>query len=257
MKYFKHVLVLVLISTLVGCGGGKSKRPTDEERKDREAARLNVQLAAGYIRRGNLEVAKDKLEKAIEFDDRYVPAYTTMAVLMNMIGKPDEAEDYYSDALDINPNDPELRNNYGTFLCGIGKIDKAIEQFNTAIRNQFYETPHVAHGNLGYCLMQSEKPDYKLAEKHLRKALATDPNLASALLAMGELGIHTGKYLMTRAYMQRYHAVARPTSHSMWIQIQAEYALGDREYFLKLSKQLLKAFPESKEAEKVMRLSNR
>ncbi len=193
----------------------------------------------------------------MEFDDEYVPAYTTMAVLMNMIGNKEEAEDYYHEALDINPRDPGLRNNYGTFLCGIGKYNEAIEQFHTAINNQFYETPHVAHANLGYCLMQADHPDYKMAEKHLRKALATDPNLASALLAMGELGIHTGQYLMSRAYMQRYHAVARPTSHSLWIQIQAEYALGDRDYFIKLAKQLIKAFPESKEAEKVMRLSNR
>ncbi len=256
MMHIRQWLIVFLVSTIVACGGQNS-RPSDRQKKDREAAVLNVQLASGYIRRGNLEVAKAKLLKAIEHDEYYLPAYTTMAVLMNMLGDYEQAEKYYREALDINVNDPDLHNNYGTFLCNHGKFEEAKEQFNIALRNQFYVTPQAAHSNLGYCMMQGDNPDYAVAEKHLRKALEKDPNISSALLAMGELGLETGKFLMSRAYMQRYHAQAKPDAHSLWIQIQAEYALGDRDFFVKLSRELLKLFPESDEAKKVMRLPNK
>lgn len=48
----------------------------------------------------------------------------------------------------------------------------------------------------------------------------------------------------------------KPSSHSLWIQIQAEHALGDKDYFIKLSRKLFKQFPNSEEADQVMELSN-
>ena len=125
------------------------------------------------------------------------------------------------------------------------------------MKNQFYETPEKSHANIGYCLMQAEKPDYRRAEKHLRSALKVNPNMPSALIGMGELGIKTKRYLMARAYMQRYHANARASATSLWYQIQAEKALGDQKYYIKLSRQLLKQFPDSPEAEKLMDMSNK
>ena len=250
----KYGVIALLLSTLVACGGDTVKQK-EEAKKDKNAAVLHAQLASGYIRRGDLEIAEEKLLKAIAFDETYVPAYTTMAVLKTMIGNIEEAENFYLEALDLDPRNPELHNNYGTFLCDTGKLEKAFEQFDIALKNQFYNTPEAAHANLGYCMLQAEEPDFKKAEKHLRAGLKVNPNLSSALLAMGELGVRTNKYLMARAYMQRYHAQNKPTAYSLWLQIQAELALGDKPNFIKLSKQLLDAFPESPEAEKVMELS--
>ncbi len=250
----RHGILTLLLVLLTACGGGSNSKPTERERQTKESAVINVQLASGYIQRGDLEVAEQKLLKAIEHDRKYVPAYTTMAVLKSMIGDLEEAEDYYAKAIDLDPRNPELHNNYGTFLCNSGKLEKAYEQFQKALRNQFYATPETAHANLGYCLLQAEKPDFALAERHLRSALKVDPNLSSALLAMGELGLRNNKYLMARAYMQRYHAVARPSAATLWLQIQAEHALGDKKFVHELSRTLIDEFPESPEAAKAMEL---
>ena len=254
MMQKKLWFIIILISTLMACAS--TPKEIAKEKKDKDAARINVQLASGYMRRGDFQVAEEKLLKAIEFDNQYVSAYTTLAVLMTMINRPVEAQNYYLEALDLDSKDPNLHNNYGTFLCGIGKYEEAIKEFESTLRNQFYKTPEVAHANIGYCLLQSEKPDYVKAEKHLRKALKLRQNMPSAMLAMGELGLATKKYLMARAYTQRYHSLVKASSHSLWVQIQAEHALGDKKYFMKISQKLLDHFPESEEASKLMELSN-
>ncbi|MCW8956186.1 MAG: type IV pilus biogenesis/stability protein PilW [Gammaproteobacteria bacterium] len=256
-RALKIYILLLFVFSISACGVLNSKTRPQSDLDLKEAAKINVKLASGYIQRGDLEVAKVKLLKAIEQDDEYVPAYTTMAILMGLVGEPDEADDYYQKALDIDNKNPETLNNYGAFLCNQNKVDEAIEQFNKVIRNQFYETPEKSHANLGYCLMKAKNPDYVTAEKHLRLALKSRPTMPSALLAMGELGIETRRYMMTRAYMQRFHAVSQPTASSLWYQIQAEKALGDQKHFIELSRELLKRFPSSVEAEKVMDLSDR
>ena len=253
MIQMKLWLIVVLLGALSACAS--TPKELAKVKKDHEAAKVNVQLASGYMRRGDLKIARQKLEKAIEFDSRYVPAYTTLAVLMTMTNQPVAAENYYLEALSIDSNDPNLHNNYGTFLCGVRKFEEAIEQFEKTLNNQFYKTPEVAHANIGYCLLQSEKPDYNKVEVNLRKALKRRPNMPSAMLAMGELGLATKKYLMARAYTQRYHSIVKPSAESLWVQIQAEHALGDKKYFLEISQKLLDNFPDSEEAKKLMRLS--
>ena len=249
MKKLKY-LVIFASCFLAACGSTPAE--VKQESNNREAAKTNVQLASGYMQRGQLEVAKGKLVKAIEQDPEYVPALTTMAVLMEMINEPSEAENYYLDALDIDSHNPELQNNYGQFLCKQNKIDEAMKYFEKAVSNQFYEQPERVYGNMGYCLMLGDKPDYKKAEANLRRAIKMNPNMATALLSMGELGIKTKQYLMARAYIQRYHSIGPKTSNSLWVQIQAEKALGDKKYYVELSRELLKSFPDSPEADLLM-----
>jgi len=65
---------------------------------------------------------------------------------------------------------------------------------------------------------------------------------------MAEVGVKTERYLMARAYIQRYHAVQAPSAASLWIQIQAEKALGAKDHYMKYARKLIKDFPDSDEA---------
>jgi type IV pilus assembly protein PilF len=212
----------------------------------KQASALNVQLAIGYIDRDQLSIAQEKLDKAIEQDPKNVDAYTTMAYLKRKVKEFDQAEKYYLKALDIRSTNPNIHNNYGGLLCQMGRYDEALKEIRLAYEDPFYESPYLAYANAGTCLL--DKGDYKQAEKMLRKALRDQPNYAGALISMAEIGVKTEKYLMARAYIQRYHAVARPTAESLWLQIQSEKALGAEEHYLKYARRLLKDFPDSDEA---------
>jgi Flp pilus assembly protein TadD len=56
-------------------------------------------------------------------------------------GKSNEAIQYYTNALNRSPDDPEIHNNLGVALLHSGKTEQAIGHFNTArkIRPNYIE----------------------------------------------------------------------------------------------------------------------
>ena len=245
----KRVVQLILLSTvfaLASCGNQRESTRQSDGPDFKQAAELNVQLAIGYIQRDQLEAAKDKLDKAIKQDENNLEARKTMAYLLTRLGMNDEADEQYQAAISIKSSDPGLHNSYGAFLCSIDRADEAMEQFKSAYTHPFYETPYLAFANAGTCLLK--QGDYVEAEAMLRKALRINPALPGALVSMAELGIKTKKYLMSRAYIERYHQRNKTTAQSLWIQVQAEKALGAKEYYIKYAKQLIAEFPDSDEA---------
>ena len=255
MSIRSGLLILSIAFALSACGGQSNIKEDKEEKNLKQASLTNAQLGVGYLRRGEYEIAEQKLLKAIEQDSNNIDAYTTMAFLMMQINKLEEAEEYYLEALDIKGNDPDLHNSYGTYLCRAGRVDDAMEQFKEAYSNPFYKTSYLAYSNAGTCLFQ--KGYYEHAEKHLRKALRLQPGLSGALISMAELSIKIKKYLNARAYIQRYHAINKPSSESLWVQVQAERALGAKEYYHKYARQLLDEFPVSEQAGLVGELARR
>ena len=248
MKQFIRIILIITITGLSACTS-KEEMVVDKKVSEpdlKQASALNVQLAIGYIDREQLGIAQEKLDKAIEQDPKSIDAYTTMAYLKRKVNELEQAEKYYLEALDIKSTDPNIHNNYGGLLCQMGRYDDALKEIRLAYEDPFYETPYLAFANAGTCLL--DKGEYKEAEKMLRKALRDQPNYAGALISMAEIGVKTEKYLMARAYIQRYHAVARPTAESLWLQIQSEKALGAEEHYLKYARRLLKDFPDSDEA---------
>ena len=245
----KKIIIMSLITlSLVACA--TSSTVTDDRKVSKpnlkEASDLNTRLAVGYIQRQQYKPAKEKLEKAIVQDPANVSAVKTLAYLYALLGLEEEATEQYLDALEIAPDDSDLLNSYGAFLCANGKLDEAQEYLKKAYSDPFYESLYMAQSNAGSCYVQEN--EYKKAELLLRKSLRSHPNLSGSLISMAEVGVKTDRYLMARAYIERYHAVSAPSAESLWIQLQAEKALGARDHYVKYAKQLIKDFPDSDEA---------
>ncbi|MCK5395426.1 MAG: type IV pilus biogenesis/stability protein PilW [Gammaproteobacteria bacterium] len=212
----------------------------------KEASDLNTQLAIGYIQREQYKPAKEKLEKAIDQNSDNVTAYKTLAYLYALLGLEEKANEKYEGALDLGPDDPDLLNSYGAFLCAHGKLDEAQVQFKKAYDDPFYESRYLAQSNAGSCYVK--QGEYKKAEPLLRQSLRLQPNLPGSLISMAEVGVKTERHLMARAYIERYHAARPASAESLWIQIQAEKALDAYSHYLKYARQLINDFPDSDEA---------
>lgn len=254
IKIIKKALpAILLVSFVTGCTTTTTTTDNFGVTKEiksqgnlQEAAELNTQLAIGYIQRKQYKPARDKLEKSIEQNPDYLPAYKTLAYLYALLGLTEDADEMYKEALDLKPDDADLSNSYGAFLCTVGEYDEAQKRLKVAYSDPFYESLYLAESNAGSCYIK--QGEYKKAEALLRKSLRTEPKLTGSLISMAEVGIKTERYLMARAYIQRYHAIKPASAESLWIQVQAEKNLGAKDHYIKYARKLVQDFPDSDQA---------
>lgn len=209
-------------------------------------AETNLNLGVEYLKRGDYEKALEKLNRALEADPKYPPTYNALGILYQKLGKPDEAEGYFKRALRINSADPHTLNNYGQLLCAEERYEDAEKAFLKAADNPLYETPEISLTNAGTCALKSG--NVEAAETHFREALNINPRVAIALLQMSQLSYDNGNYLSARAYLQRYLEVGKHTAKTLWLGIQIEKELGDRDTLSSYALSLRNNFPRSEEA---------
>ncbi len=236
-------VALALVIALTGC----STSPVNKEGVDTvKAAKANAELGLRYMIQGNSEVAMVKLKRALEFDDSYGPAHHYLAELYRRLNRPDDAEDHYEKALRYSEGDASLlHNNYGAFLCGQGRFSEGERQFRTVLENPVYPRRDQVYENMGTCMLR--KPDLKKAEEYLRKALQINPRLPGALLAMAKISLEEKNYMSARAYLQRFQSETKPIPESLWMGIQVERILGDKDALASYGLALKGRFPDSKE----------
>jgi type IV pilus assembly protein PilF len=257
----KRIVMLLAACALSACvtetaGGLPNVKPDLHE-----AARINTQLGTGYThealnasdlgtRRKLLEVALDKLQKAISQDDDYAPAHAALAYVYALRGDNDNADAEYRRALRLAPDDPDTRNNYGVFLCGQGKTAEAERNFMRAAKNPDYTTPAAAWTNAGVCARKAG--DLARAESDFRQALEADPGFADALAEMAAISFQQHNYLATRAFLERYQRVAKPSAGLLALGARAERALGNESAARQYEIKLVRNFPDSPEAAQIL-----
>jgi type IV pilus assembly protein PilF len=244
------VLALALLWLLGGCTGKSSESREEKQRQARKVAEVNTQLGREYMSRGQYEIALDKLKKAVKADDDYAPAHTMMAVLYETIGENEDAAEHYLAAYKAAPNNGDVNNNYGAFLCRNGEGRKALRYFDQALEDPFYRTPAVAMSNAGSCAL--DLGDEQGAEDRLRRALEFDPDFADALYSMAALKAGAGDYLRARAFLQRYEATGALSAQGLLLGFEVEEALGNGQGATAYRKRLLKSFPNSAEAKELI-----
>ena len=243
---FLAATFLALVSGCVSTTSGPPKPEAD----DAEAAEQYYQLGARYYRAGNYELARDRLERAVEFNPRMGIAHSTLALTYEQLEIPRLAAQHYELAVRYEPRDPNVRNTFAVFLCRQRDYEQAIEQFDRTIRMPENDRPEIMMTNAGVCLVQ--KPDYARAEGYFRAALERRPSYAEALLQMTLLKRRTGEPLSARAFLQRYLATNPPSAPILLLAIQIERELGNGQAEDEYRTQLLDKFPDSAEARRVL-----
>ena len=98
----------------------------------------------------------------------------------------------------------------------------------------------------------TQKPDLAEAEKYFRRALSEAPRYPEALLQMALLKRRTEDYLLARAFLQRYLGVNPPSAAVLYLAVQIEKDIGNARASTDYSNQLLRDFPASAEARRLM-----
>lgn len=211
----------------------------------KEAARINTELGTAYTRNGDLDLALDKFNRALDQDPDLASAHAGVAFVYVRRGEPQRAEEHYLKALQLDSHDAATRNNFGVFLCGQNRDREADTLFQQAAGEPRYGEPEKAWTNAGVCARRA--PDLDKAERYFRKALDIRPEFAEALAQMASLRAERGDYLHARAFLQRYEKVGPPSAPMLTLGAQIETALGDAAAAAEYDRRLKAQFPPGSE----------
>ncbi len=244
-KSLQVTLIAVLMGSISACTivTSANKRTSD----DQAASDFNARLGAEHLQRGDLQLANEKLTKALEQDRNNASAHIAMARLQFAIDKPAVAHKHYKRAVSLEPDNSDTRNAYGIFLCSTGDLDGAEREFEKAASNPFYETPEFALDNAGVCMLDAGRLEE--AEDYLLKAIQRNPQFANAHLHVAELRYSEHRLTIADSYLARFHALNNgfsPASLLLGFEIQREG--GHQTEAKQYADLLLNTFPDSKEA---------
>lgn len=236
-----RLIVVICCLLLVGCVTTQVGDLSDKE----EAARLNLNLGLGYLRQGNYSEARIKLEKSIREQPNNPTAHRALGLVYERLEDDPGAEKEYRTAVSQAPDDADALNQLAAFLCAQGEQKEALKLFDKAVTIPLYQDRHIILTNAGTCVKDTDVPR---AQAYLRQALALQPNYPDALLQMGEISYTQQNYIPARAFVSRYMDATSPKAPVLWLGYRVETALSDSAAAESFADQLLKRFPDSREA---------
>lgn len=257
------MLLLGCVSMLTACvttqGGAseEAKAPAVQamsqqatQSDERQRAKTHTELGSLYAQDGRFAVALEEARIALDADSSYAPAYNLRGLVQMFLGDRGQAEDAFRSALSIAPNDPEINNNYGWFLCQTGRETESIARFRAAYRNQLYQTPTKPYTNAGICLLRIK--DYKGAEEHLNTALRYEPGNTQAHYWLAELYYQTNRLAEARLRVSDLSRMIDPTVEVVWLGARIEHKQGDREAELRYTTTMRRKFQDTPQYQKMM-----
>ena len=251
IRIIARLITAGLIATAWGCSttGADStsyapKAVTETDELSR--ARVHTELAAGYLELGNYAVALQEAGEALKADPNFAAAFSVLGLVYMELRDDRAAEANFQRALRINPQDSDINNNFGWFLCQRKREQESIKYFLAALRNPLYQTPDKSWVNAGICTRQTG--DIAGADDYFQKALKVRPGQPQALLQLADMAYRRKSYPEAKSYLTRISRDVESTPELLWLSLRVERAVGDRNAEQSLAFQLRKNFPESREA---------
>ncbi|HUX24125.1 MAG TPA: type IV pilus biogenesis/stability protein PilW [Burkholderiales bacterium] len=262
LKSFSLLAAFITCAALVGCAQNPVSSESRADSVDTgtvsgdvssplNRARIHTELASAYFQRGNVGVALEELRTAVAADPNYAPAYSVFGLVHMDLHENSVAQKYFERALSLAPNDPDINNNYGWFLCRTGREEQSINYFLTALKNPLYKTPARSYVNAGLCSLK--KNGGSDAVGYFEGALRSDPNNLQALLNLAKLQYQRGQLEAARGFIGRYNKLVRPTAESLWLALRIERKLGDRGAEDSLAFELRRRFSGSPEYQHLLK----
>ncbi len=242
-----------LLIALSGCAtpsGGEQAKP--DQLKSHASAKIHTELAGMYYERAQMGIALDEIDKALQSDKDYAPAFNVRGLIHMALREYKEADEDFRQSLRLDKSDSEAHNNYGWFLCQRGKEKESIVHFMAALKNPLYTTPERAYLNAGICSQKAG--NIKDAEEFLRRALQLQPELQQALLAMAEVSFIKGDSVAAKEYFAEFSKKSGSlTAEQLWLAVRIERNVGDSNSEASYGMQLRKRFPDAHEVQLLMR----
>ncbi len=143
-------------------------------------------LALASVDLGEFELAEAHYRESLAIEPQ--PAiYNDLGFVLARQGLPDEANEMYRKALELEPGSATAHYNLAVSLAGSGELAEAEKHFRAAIE---LEATSPAYAGLGVVLVRQSQMDEGIAS--LRKAIELDPDNATAYDQLGATQVQLG-----------------------------------------------------------------
>lgn len=237
------VMVVTVVAAVALDGCASQQRAT---KKKGDASDYNTQLGIAYLRQGDVPLAKEKLDRALQENPDSAKVHSARAMLFDRMGETKLADSEYQTALHLAPDDPDVSNNYAVYLCQLGRADDGVRRFEVVARNALYRTPWVAYTNAGVCLRRAKRNAD--AAKNFKQALQLRPNFSEAVYQLADLQFGEGNLADARAEVDTYLNAFEETPDLLFLGVRIARAQNDRVAVLLYSRKLRLDFPSSAQA---------
>jgi type IV pilus assembly protein PilF len=210
-------------------------------------AKIHTELAAAYYQAGSMAVALDEVRIALESDSNFVQAYSLRGLIHAQLKENAKADEDFRKALSLKPNDPDVNNNYGWYLCHSDRARQSIAYFLNALKDPLYETPDVAYANAGACAMKAG--DLDGAQNYLLNSLRLARGPAPGTrVVMADLLYRRGNFDEAKVYLgEAIKAMDTPSAEALWLGVRIERRLGNKAGEGSHAAQLRNRYPTSPE----------
>jgi type IV pilus assembly protein PilF len=211
-----------------------------------EAAADNTQLGIQYMNQGDLNLAKMKLDRALDEDPSNANVHSARAMLFERMNQPAKADEEFRTALRLAPQDPDVINNYAVYLCQNGRTDEGVKRFLEAAHNALYRTPQAAYTNAGVCLRAAKRDDE--ARVDFNAAIQVRPNYAEAAFQLATLDLDHGQLVAARTRIDGYIGTYDATPDLLLLGVRVARAQGDAVAAQRYARRLQLDYPGSDQA---------
>lgn len=237
----RWLVALCLVVTLTGCVSTSSQGKAQQS----QVLDNHTQLALAYIGTGDRESARYHLSVAAGVDRRDPAVLHGYALLYQLEGELDVAENHYSRALATDRRFSQARLNYGVFLYGQERYQEAYRHFMTVADDLEYERRAVAFSHLGLTALKLERKAE--AATAFQRATQLDPTVARPYLELAQLEFEADNYSRSKQWLDQYHRLAQASAASLWLGVQLADIFGDRNAEASNALALRNLFPYSEE----------
>ncbi len=244
---------VALLALQAGCASNVPRIEGDrvwvtesDEPEARRRARIRLELAAGYFEQGQATVALDEVKQSLNADPTFAAAYNLRGLIFMRLDEPRLAEDSFQQALRLAPRDGDTWHNLGWFYCQADRQADATQAFARALQSPGYRSAARTWMVQGIC--QARAGQRTEAEQSLMRSFELDSANPITVYNLALLLHQRGDSERARFYLRRLNNSEFANAESLWLGIKIENRLQNREAARQLATQLLRRFPESREA---------
>lgn len=238
------IAIMTTLITLSGCVTTTESSFTKKASPEKSVENY-TNLGLGYLQKGRPDLARQRLQRALEINESSAPANDAMGLVWQAEGEPDLAVEYHQRALRADRRYTPAHHHMGRAYSQLGQFSNAERHLNVAASDRYYDRRVTAYNELAMVYYRQER-ESQAVETYL-EALRLAPFNVEALVNVSTLLFELQQYDESQRYFDRFDRLAerqqtRHNAHSLWLGIKLAAIAQDTPRSIRFGSQLKQEF---------------